>query len=154
MYQACMWLFIKTPIFVSSTCFLVQCTVQCYGSIIIINTVHYLEQNLPVSKYSVLLQQSLETDIFTDIITILLNDYAANGISSMAELEALTRVKRFTVAVMFLSSADRKSESNQPMMQYYPLLQLVDLESLFTALRSLPTEDNEEIDLLAKKFGL
>lgn len=34
-------------------------------------------QSIPLSKYSVILQQSLETDIFSEIITILRNDYTS-----------------------------------------------------------------------------
>ena len=67
-------------------------------------------QSLPTSQYPALLQQSLETDVFSDIITILLEDYVRCGRVCLSELQALTRVKRFSVALMFLSSSDKQSE--------------------------------------------
>lgn len=79
--------------------------------VIVVDCIHFLHQTLPVSKYSTLLQQSLETNVFSDIIDILLNDYVGMGVACLTELQSLTRVKRFSVALMFLSPSDQASKN-------------------------------------------
>eukprot|EP00731_Ephydatia_muelleri_P000066 Em0001g66a len=62
---------------------------------------------IPPSKYPALLQQSLETVVFSDILRLLWQHYSSCGRSCLEELRWLTKVTRFQVAVMFLSKKDK-----------------------------------------------
>jgi hypothetical protein len=75
--------------------------------------ISYFKQ-LPPARYPVLLQQSLETTIFSDIISILRTTPGC-----VEELTWLTRVQRFSVAVMFLSKTDKNSETSSETYIYF-----------------------------------
>ena len=84
-------------------------------------------QALPPSKYPSLLQQSLETDIFPEIISILHEDYIRCGKLCLEQLRCLTKVKRFSVALMFLSRKEKESKLNMATQTNRQCLDRLDL---------------------------
>ncbi|XP_078342853.1 RNA polymerase II-associated protein 3-like isoform X2 [Oculina patagonica] len=68
---------------------------------------HYFRKINPES-YPKLFQQSLESDTLVKITKLLQDFYISNGIPVYKELRYLAEVKRFSMAVMFLSDKDKK----------------------------------------------
>lgn len=58
-------------------------------------------------SYPKLFQQSLESDMLVKITNLLRDFYLSNGLPVFKELKYLSEVKRFSMAVMFLSDKDK-----------------------------------------------
>jgi len=100
---------------------------------------HYFKQINPES-YPKLFQQSIESDTLNKITKLLQDFYIPNGLPVYKELRYLAEVKRFSMAVMFLSEKDKK---------------------VINALLHSVREHKEELNLndddvfsLAKKYGV
>jgi tetratricopeptide (TPR) repeat protein len=68
----------------------------------------YFKSILPI-KYPAVLAHSLETDVFSDIISILEDEYIKVGVSCVDQLKWISQVQRFDVALAFLNKSDRES---------------------------------------------
>ena len=92
--------------------------------------------SIPLSLYPKLLIQFLENEGLPIILRILTDFYLQNKLTYFEELESLTKVSRFNVAVMFLSKEDRNI-----------------CEHLFQNIK-LSTLKNDDLTSLAKLYGV
>lgn len=92
---------------------------------------------IPSQQYKTVLNQLLETSVFGDILSIFRDFYIKQGRSCLHELQGLSQVSRFSVAVMFLSSSDKSV-----------------LEDIFSHLESVHKEDLDAITKTRRMFGL
>ncbi|XP_050030722.1 RNA polymerase II-associated protein 3-like isoform X3 [Dermacentor andersoni] len=67
----------------------------------------YLKQMNP-SKLGTFFQESMETELFCDILCILENQFMRDGVDIYPILSSLPKVGRFSTLVMFLGSEDKK----------------------------------------------
>lgn len=67
----------------------------------------YLKQMDP-SKLGTFFQESMETELFCDILCILENQFVRDGVDILPILSSLPKVGRFSTLVMFLGSEDKK----------------------------------------------
>ncbi|XP_075525841.1 uncharacterized protein LOC142557693 isoform X3 [Dermacentor variabilis] len=67
----------------------------------------YLKQMNP-SKLGTFFQESMETELFCDILCILENQFMRDGVDIYPILSSLPKVGRFLTLVMFLGSEDKK----------------------------------------------
>lgn len=67
----------------------------------------YLKQMNP-NKLGTFFQESMETELFCDILCILENQFIRDGVDIYPMLSSLPKVGRFSTLVMFLGSEDKK----------------------------------------------
>lgn len=96
-------------------------------------------KNIKPTSYAKLFQQSIEPDMLVKIVHLLRDFYMPNGLPVFNEMKHLSEVRRFNMAVMFLSEKDKKviNELLQNVRQNKETLGL----------------NEEDIVNLAKKFG-
>lgn len=100
---------------------------------------HYFKQINPES-YPKLFQQSIESDTLMKITKLLRDFYIPNGLPVYKQLRYLAEVKRFTMAVMFLSDKDKEV-----------------INSLLHSVRENKEElklNEDDIVSLARKYGV
>ncbi|XP_067025424.1 RNA polymerase II-associated protein 3-like [Acropora muricata] len=100
---------------------------------------HYFK-NIKPESYPKLFQQSIEPDMLVKIVHILRDFYIANGLPVYREMKFLSEVRRFGMAVMFLSAKDKEA-----------------INDLFKYLRqNVEALEFTEVDVLnlAGKYGL
>lgn len=93
----------------------------------------YLLQ-IPENNYYRLFQQSLESDVLSDILQIFHKYYVRDNLEILSPLKALTKVQRFQTLVLFLSADDQKV-----------------LQALFEFLKA--NCDLEEVNAVASQYG-
>ncbi|CAH1785180.1 unnamed protein product [Owenia fusiformis] len=63
---------------------------------------------IPPGQYKKLIGNSLESDMLLNILTTLNDYYVPSGADVFSELDSLANVQRFTMTVMFMSTAEQK----------------------------------------------
>ncbi|XP_068715100.1 RNA polymerase II-associated protein 3-like [Montipora foliosa] len=97
-------------------------------------------KNIKPESYSKLFQQSIEPDMLVKILHLLRDFYISNDLPVYKEMKFLSEVKRFGMAVMFLSEKDKKAIND--LLQYLQR----NLEALGLT--------EEDVLNLARKYGL
>ncbi|XP_019634974.1 PREDICTED: RNA polymerase II-associated protein 3-like [Branchiostoma belcheri] len=94
----------------------------------------YFKQ-IPPSMYVKLFQQSLESDILNGIMALLRDFYLPNKDDVYSVLSSLSEVKRFNMAIMFMSVKDKQV-----------------VFEVFKGLKLLGHQSQQDIDALCKKY--
>ncbi|XP_063983003.1 RNA polymerase II-associated protein 3 isoform X2 [Diachasmimorpha longicaudata] len=97
---------------------------------------HYLKQ-IPVESIPKLFQDSMEFDIFSEILKVLLTHFVPNKDSVFPYLNHLSEIKRFRTLTMFMSKKEKE-----------------DLEELLIYCRKTEDDLEAEIDALYSKYEL
>lgn len=72
----------------------------------------YYLQRINTSDLKLIFKESLESKVFSEIIAVLRENSADNGLNLYNYLLGLIEVKRFSALIMFMSSKDKKSKHN------------------------------------------
>ncbi|CAH1266025.1 RPAP3 [Branchiostoma lanceolatum] len=96
----------------------------------------YFKQ-IPPSMYVKLFQQSLESDILNGIMLLLRDFYLLNEDDVYNVLKSMSEVKRFNMAIMFMSTKDKQV-----------------VVEVFKGLKSLGHQSQQDIEALCKKYGV
>ncbi|KAG7202968.1 hypothetical protein KM043_010105 [Ampulex compressa] len=96
----------------------------------------YLKQ-LPVGSLPKIFQDSMESDVFSDIVTILKTEFIKQKVEVSSFLQDLSQVKRFRALILFLSNSDKEG-----------------LNVLFEYCKTTENKSDEEVTNLRKIYEL